>query len=148
MNRKIKTIALALTVFLLICLSSIVGPFLLHQSSADVALKPQVVALDSLFAKGLNNGDPELQYSSLVRTDQVEAKLMNLMSFPKHYHEKENHFFYVLKGQANIRIGSFKSSIIAGDFIVIPAGKQYEHELKVIGDQPMQLLVFGSPPEE
>jgi uncharacterized cupin superfamily protein len=53
-----------------------------------------------------------------------------------------------LKGQANIRIGSFKSSIVAGDFIVIPAGKQYEHELKVIGDQPMQLLVFGSPPEE
>jgi quercetin dioxygenase-like cupin family protein len=148
MNKKIKIIAPSLVIFFLIIGSFTVEFKSSAQNKINMGLKPQVFEIPSLFDKGLKNGDPDMRSSTLVHTDKVEVVLRSLTRFPNHYHEHENHFLYVLKGKAYHRIGAIKTVIKAGDLIVLPAGKQYEHELKVIGDQPMQLLVFGVPPEE
>jgi mannose-6-phosphate isomerase-like protein (cupin superfamily) len=155
MTRKTKYIAIALTLAVAIWGASFFGSMSLSQSQPGTTPKPQVadlksqiVDLQSLLDKGLENGDRDLKYSTLAQTSTGEAELMSLMGFPRHYHEHENHFFYILKGQAELQIGSLKTKIKQGDFVVIPAGKKNEHELKTIGDQPLQLLAFRTPPEQ
>lgn len=148
MTRKFKYIAIALTFVVAILGTSLLSSMLSLQAQTDNALKPQIVELQSLLNKGLENGDPNFKYSVLAQTSTGEAELMSLTGFPKHYHEQESHFFYILKGQADLQIGSSTTKIKQGDFIVIPAGKSYEHELKAIGDQPLQLLAFRTPPEQ
>lgn len=147
MTKPLKYIAIALTLAVAILVASFLSARVSSQAQIENALKPQVVELQSLLNRGLENGDPDLQYSVLAHTDTGEAELMNLTGFPKHYHERESHFLYILQGNGELQIGSLKTQIKPGDFVVIPAGKDYEHELKAIGDQPVQLLAFRTPPE-
>lgn len=147
MTKKLKYITIALTLAVVILVASFLSARVPSQAQLENALKPQVIELPSLLNQGLENGDPDLQYSVLAHTDTGEAELMSLTGFPKHYHEHESHFFYILQGQAEIQIGSLKTQIKPGDFVVIPAGKDYEHELKAIGNQPVQLIAFRTPPE-
>lgn len=148
MARRLKYTAIALTLSIAIWGASLLGSMSLSQSKLGAALKPQVVELQSLLDKGLENGGLDLKYSVLAQTSTGETELMSLKGFSMHSHEHENHFFYILKGQANLQIGSLKTKIKQGDFVVIPAGKKYEHELKTIGDQPLQLLAFRTPLEQ
>jgi uncharacterized cupin superfamily protein len=148
MNKKIKWISLVLIVFVLIISFSVLTSSAFAKNKFDANFKPQIFHVKSLFDAGFKDRDIGITYSTLIHTDKIEVELKSLTGFPKHYHDHENHFIYVLKGHADLRIGSVKTLINTGDFIAIPPGKQYEHELKVIGDQPMQLLVLGTPPEE
>jgi quercetin dioxygenase-like cupin family protein len=148
MRKKHKTIAFVLSICSLMIGASIVGSTLSAQSQSNTELKPEIFKIPSLLEKGLQNEDHNVKYTTLVRTDKVEVQVKSLTGFPKHFHKYENHFLYVMKGEAELSIGAKKTLVKTGDFIVIPPGKQYEHELKVIGDQPMQLLVFGTPPED
>jgi quercetin dioxygenase-like cupin family protein len=145
--KKNQLIALALVIGLSIVGSSLIGSTLSAKSQPKSNLKPQIFETPALFKKGLESGDQKVRYSTLVYNKQVEAEIKSLTSFPNHFHKYESHFIYVIKGQADVRIGAMKAIIKPGDFIVIPPGKEYEHELKVIGNQPMQILVFGTPPE-
>ena len=148
MTKKLKYITIALAFAIAILGASLRNSAVSSQPRIDDALKPQVVKLQSLLDKGLENGSLDLKYSVLAQTNTGEAELMSLTGFPKHYHEHESHFFYILRGQADLQVGSLKTQIKQGDFIVIPAGKNYEHELKAIGDQPVELLAFRTPPEQ
>lgn len=148
---KIKSKALlsiALITFVFIIGLSLSTSVSLAESKFDSVIKSQILNVPSLFKAGLKDGDSVVKFSTLVHTKKVEVELKSLTGFPKHYHELEDHFLYVLKGQANVRVGSVITLINEGDLIIIPHGKKYEHELNVIGDQPMELLVFGVPPEE
>jgi len=148
MIRRLRYMIIALTLAIAILGASSINLMSLSQFKLDDALKPQVIDLQSLLNKGLDNGEPNFKYSVLAQTSSGEAKLMSLTDFQKHYHEHENHFFYILKGQANLQIGLLKTRIKQGDFVIIPAGKKYEHELKAIGDQPLQVLAFVTPLEQ
>jgi mannose-6-phosphate isomerase-like protein (cupin superfamily) len=147
MNKFIRLTFSVFCVFILVVLFSSLGSKSLAKNQYNISLKPQIFHVQSLFNTGLKDGDIDIKYSTLIHTDKIEVELKSLMGFPKHYHDHENHFIYVLKGKANLRIGSVKTLINTGDFIAIPPGKQYEHDLQVIGE-PMQLLVLGTPPEE
>jgi quercetin dioxygenase-like cupin family protein len=148
MKIKSKTLSIALITFIFIIGLALNGSISLAKSKFDPVIKSQILNVPSLFKAGLKDGDSIVKFSTLVHTNKVEVELKSLTGFPTHYHELEDHFLYVLKGKADVRVGSVKTLVNEGDLIIIPHGKKYEHELKVIGDQPMQLLVFGIPPEE
>lgn len=148
MTKKLKFTTIAIIAAIAIWGFSLLNSTLLAQQQPEITLKPQIVELQSLLDKGLENRNLDLYYSVLAQTSTGVVELMSLTGFPKHYHERRNHFFYILKGQANLQIGTTKTQIKPGDFIVIPAGKKYEHELKTIGDKPLEVLAFATPPDE
>ena len=139
MKIKLKVFSIALIAFIFIVGLSLTSSISIAKSKFNPVVKSQILNVPSLFKAGLKDGDSVVKFSTLVHTDKVEVELKSLTGFPKHYHELEDHFLYVLKGQANVRVGSVKTLIHEGDLIIIPHGKKYEHELKVIGDQPMEI---------
>jgi mannose-6-phosphate isomerase-like protein (cupin superfamily) len=145
MTKKWKYVIIALTFLIAIVGASFFSSFSASQSKLDNGLKPQVVKLQALLDKGLDAGEPDFKYSTLAHADSGEVELMSLTGFPLHHHKSANHFFYILKGQADLQVGSLKTRISQGDFVVIPAGKKHEHELKTTDGQPLQVLSFKTP---
>jgi mannose-6-phosphate isomerase-like protein (cupin superfamily) len=146
-TKKLKYIVIALTLVITIFGASLFSSMLASQSQVNDDLKPQIIKLQSLLDRGLESGEPDFKYSLLAQTNSVEVELMELTGFPMHHHQYANHFFYILKGQADLQIGSVKTRIGKGDLITIPAGKENEHELKTTDGKPLQILSFRTPPE-
>ena len=63
---------------------------------------------------------------------------------PTHTHPKENHYVYIYRGKAIITIGDSNSEVNAGQLIAIPSGAP--HNLKRIGDSPVEFILFSTPP--
>jgi mannose-6-phosphate isomerase-like protein (cupin superfamily) len=146
-TKKLKYIVITLTLVITILGASLFSSMLTSQSQVNNELKPQIMKLQSLLDKGLESGEPDFKYSSLAQTNSGEVELMELTGFPMHHHQYANHFFYILKGQADLQIGSMKTRVEQGDLIVIPAGKKNEHKLQTTDGKPLQILSFKTPPE-
>ncbi|MFN2165692.1 MAG: cupin domain-containing protein [Anaerolineae bacterium] len=61
-----------------------------------------------------------------------------------HIHTREVEVVYVLSGESVLTLGSADASFCAGQVVAIPAG--LEHGLRNVGDEPVELLTFFTPP--
>jgi mannose-6-phosphate isomerase-like protein (cupin superfamily) len=61
-----------------------------------------------------------------------------------HVHAREVEVVYVLSGESVLTLGGTDASFCAGQVVAIPAG--LEHGLRNVGDEPVELLTFFTPP--
>ena len=114
--------------------------------SAPTALKPAVIHVDDVLAKGLEHRAGGFSFSVLDETATGGVEVFSLKSVARHYHPTENHFLYILKGRAKGQIGNVTAEVGPGDLVVIPAGKDYSHQFQALGSEPVEFLLFSTPP--
>ena len=124
---------------LAVCFSLASTPALAHR------LKPQVINVGQRYAQGLEQKAGGFTFALIeelkggsVEFFRVEEKV------GLHFHPKENHFLYILKGKAKGQIEEITAELNPGDFVVIPA--RMKHKLERLGDEPVDFLLFSSPP--
>lgn len=128
----------------------VIGAALVHTPRAALGarqpLKPAVIKIDDVLKKGLTQRAGGFNFSVVAEAETGGVELFSLKAVKRHYHPKENHFLYILKGRAKGQIGSVTAEVGPGDLVVIPAGKDYAHKLEAIGADPVVFLLFSTPP--
>jgi uncharacterized cupin superfamily protein len=64
-------------------------------------------------------------------------------SFPFHFHTGIEEGIFILSGTGEMRIGTDKVAVRAGDYVAFPAGPDFAHQLTNDSQQPLQYLVFS-----
>ncbi len=113
---------------------------------AEAGLKPGVYNIEKLLQAGLDKKAGGFNFKVIAEAAGGGVELFQLDSVKTHYHPKENHFLYILKGRAKGQIGSVTAELGPGDLVVIPAGKSHQHKLEKIGQEPVVFLLFSTPP--
>jgi len=85
----------------------------------------------------LTSADNPLANISLVRVPLASA-------VPRHRHANEVETVYLVSGQGELVLGDERITFNAGSVVAIPKG--LEHELHNVGDEPLELLAFFTPP--
>ena len=65
-------------------------------------------------------------------------------SVSRHLHANEVETVYLLAGKSELVLGDNRVAFDAGSVVAIPKG--LEHELHNVGDEPVELLAFFTPP--
>jgi len=69
-------------------------------------------------------------------------------TWPAHYHTGNEEAVYVLDGRLTLRLGNGDECVDValdpGDYVALPAGPAYAHELTAIGDRAARFLVFST----
>ena len=85
----------------------------------------------------LTSADNPLASISLVRVPVASA-------VPRHLHANEVETVYLVSGQGELVLADERVTFNAGSIVAIPKG--VEHELHNVGDEPLELLAFFTPP--
>jgi mannose-6-phosphate isomerase-like protein (cupin superfamily) len=83
----------------------------------------------------------------LVKTEAlsiIEEKMPPGTSEVRHYHQKSNQFFYVLKGNLQIEVEENEVELNAGQGLHIEAGQRHQVFNRSAGDA--EFLVVSNPP--
>ena len=116
----------------------------LTKKAAGNTLKADVFDIPKRLGQ-LDQEGPYFKYSVLARTETGAVELVRLDDkIPMHTHPKENHFVYIYKGKAKGTVGDVTAEVSAGQLIAIPAG--VPHSFERIGDTPVEIILFSSPP--
>src|SRR6266850_5679293 len=62
-----------------------------------------------------------------------------------HFHPDAEHRLYVLEGKVLVTCGTNTTTVIVGDFIVIPNGVRHCYDVPAKGDRAL-MLTFDAPP--
>lgn len=86
----------------------------------------------------------------LVKKDDVMAGRLQMVnwsllpagkSFAPHYHEDLEELFIIMKGEAEITVGSETSMVIKGDAIIV--APRIIHSMKNTGQEDVEFLAIG-----
>lgn len=69
------------------------------------------------------------------------AKIPIGKAFRAHYHENMEEIFIIIKGNAEMTVGTESVSLGTGDTVIVPIGKV--HVLKNVGEIELEYLVMG-----
>lgn len=82
--------------------------------------------------------------NSCIRNQSLaEARLLPGASTTLHFHPKTEEIYYILIGQARMRLGDETASVGAGDAIAIPPGRA--HQITNAGPGPLVFLCCCAP---
>ncbi|OGA09365.1 MAG: hypothetical protein A3D95_02030 [Betaproteobacteria bacterium RIFCSPHIGHO2_12_FULL_69_13] len=65
-------------------------------------------------------------------------------AFPFHAHHANEEMFFVLEGRGTIRIGKDRHPIRKGDFISLPPGRRYAHQIVNTSTRPLRFLAVST----
>ncbi len=65
-------------------------------------------------------------------------------AFPYHVHHANEEMFFVLEGRGTIRIGKDRHPIRKGDFISLPPGRRYAHQIVNTSKRPLRFLAVST----
>jgi uncharacterized cupin superfamily protein len=65
-------------------------------------------------------------------------------AFPYHAHHANEEMFFVLQGRGTIRIGKERHAIRADDFISLPPGRRYAHQIINTSKRPLRFLAVST----
>jgi mannose-6-phosphate isomerase-like protein (cupin superfamily) len=83
----------------------------------------------------------------LVKTESlsvIEERMPPGTSEIRHYHQKANQFFYVLKGNLQINLEGTELTLNAGQGLHVEAGKRHQVHNRSASD--VEFLVVSNPP--
>jgi len=116
------------------------------KKAAVKPLQPGVLKIDEVLKGGLDQKAGSFNFKVLARAKTGSVELFQIDEVKTHFHPRENHFLYILRGRAKGQIGDIAAEVGPGDLVIIPAGKRFRHTLTKIGDEPVSFLLFSTPP--
>jgi mannose-6-phosphate isomerase-like protein (cupin superfamily) len=76
----------------------------------------------------------------------IEERMPPGTSEVRHFHNKANQFFYVLRGSLAIEVSGNESTLNSGQGLYIGAGEP--HQVRNRGDVDAEFLVVSNPPSQ
>lgn len=137
-----KSLVAVAVIFLVI---GLVAGYLIPKPVEKVTIQPQLVNVEDRYKQALENsfGD-KAKFTVITSIPTGSIELFRFDEIASHMHPDENHFLYILKGRASGNVGTVQGEVGPGTLVVIPAG--VPHGFKKIGDEPVDLILFSSPP--
>ena len=118
----------------------------LMQKASGNQLKPAIIEIPKKLGQ-LEYSEEAFKYSVLAQTDLSMVQLVRLEGdIPTHIHPHENHFIYIYKGKAKLKMFEQEFEVGPGTLVVVPSG--VPHSVQKIGDTPTEALIFSSPPTQ
>ncbi|MDB5237121.1 MAG: Cupin 2 conserved barrel domain protein [Parcubacteria group bacterium] len=66
-------------------------------------------------------------------------------AFPFHNHRENEELFFILEGEGELRMGTERTAVKKGDFIVCPpGGREVAHQIINTSDSPLQYLAIST----
>jgi uncharacterized cupin superfamily protein len=65
-------------------------------------------------------------------------------AFPRHFHCANEESLFVLEGEGTFRIGDHIVAVRAGDYVTMPIGPRYAHQLRNTGNAVLRYLCFST----
>jgi uncharacterized cupin superfamily protein len=65
-------------------------------------------------------------------------------AFPRHFHCVNEESLFVLEGQGSLKLGDDDVAIRAGDYVTMPVGPSYAHQLRNTGNGVLRYLCFST----
>jgi uncharacterized cupin superfamily protein len=65
-------------------------------------------------------------------------------AFPRHFHCVNEESLFVLDGEGTLRIGDENVNVRAGDYVTMPIGPEYSHQLRNTGSGVLRYLCFST----
>ncbi len=65
-------------------------------------------------------------------------------AFPRHFHCANEESLFVLEGEGTLRIGDDTVAVRAGDYVTMPIGPNYAHQLRNTGPGVLRYLCFST----
>ena len=65
-------------------------------------------------------------------------------AFPFHSHQANGEMFFVVEGEGSIRIGDATHRIRAGDFISLPTGREFAHQISNDSSEPLRYIAVST----
>jgi mannose-6-phosphate isomerase-like protein (cupin superfamily) len=81
--------------------------------------------------------------SCVRRQSLAEARVRPGARTTPHYHPQTEEIYYILSGEAQMRIGDETAAVVPGDAIAIPPGQV--HHITNTGDKPLVFLCCCAP---
>ena len=141
---KKKTMQL---IFILLFIAGLIVGYLLPGDVRVLVKKPLQAGVFDIPKKlgQLDQEGPYFKYTVLSETETGSVELLRVDDkIPMHMHPKENHFVYIYRGKAKGTIGKVTAEVTQGQLIAIPSG--VPHKLERIGDSPVEVILFSTPP--
>ena len=119
---------------------------------AEVRRNPQVANLDELEARTIGAGSKfgatmkHLGFatgSKAIGCTWYEVA-PGKAAFPRHFHCANEESLFVLEGEGTFRIGDHTVAVRAGDYVTMPIGPKYAHQLRNTGDAVLRYLCFST----
>ena len=112
---------------------------------------PNVVNIDQVQPTAIDKGRHRLKLRSLGKAAGsvgLSAALTEVppgsVSFPRHFHCGNEEAIYVLSGRGIARIGEAQVEVRPGDWIALPPGEQYAHQMANEGTEPLVYLCVST----
>jgi mannose-6-phosphate isomerase-like protein (cupin superfamily) len=141
-NRVHRILSITLAMVVAFVLGMVVRSALPSQAMLMPA-NPVVVSALAKFNGPMTELIPgQVWIAGLAETSDADAAVLRMSSVKLHTHSKPNEFIYIVKGSANVQVGSIKALVKPGDFMFIPAG--VPHSIQSIGS-PVEFIGFQSP---
>jgi len=91
------------------------------------------------------------ELSNAVDADGLGCSLYELRpdgrSWPYHYHTANEEALYILDGEGTLRHRNGESSLVAGDYVTLPADESGGHQVVNDGDGTLRYLAFSTMEE-
>lgn len=88
------------------------------------------------------------ELSNAVDGSELGCSLYELLpegeSWPYHYHTANEEAVYVLEGEGILRHEDGEDSLVAGDFVTLPADESGGHQIVNEKDEPFRYLAFST----
>lgn len=68
-------------------------------------------------------------------------------AFPRHYHLTNEEAIYILEGRGTLRIGDGEVILSRGDYMALPAGEAWAHQVVNDSQGPLRYLCFSTMAE-
>lgn len=65
-------------------------------------------------------------------------------AWPYHYHLANEEAIYILEGSGTLRIGEEEGEITRGDYVALPTGEAWAHQIFNSSDEPLRYLCFST----
>jgi len=80
--------------------------------------------------------------------EKLGASFYKLMpgkkAFPYHYHYANEEAVFILEGSGTLRLNNEKLPIKQGDYIALPAGPAFAHQIINTSEKPLMFLCFST----
>jgi uncharacterized cupin superfamily protein len=113
---------------------------------------PRVVNLDEVEARAVSKGSRfGAKMKSLGRASEAQTLGCThyeiepgRTAFPLHFHCINAEAIFVLDGEGTLRVGEATVALRTGDWVTIPPGPKYAHQLTNTGSAPLRYLCVST----
>jgi uncharacterized cupin superfamily protein len=97
---------------------------------------------------GERNAARRRRFGPATGLEQLGASIYELApgkrAFPRHWHTANEEFLYILAGTGSLQLGDQVVTVVAGDFIALPAGAAHAHQLANQGTEPLRYFAVST----